>query len=506
MMSATPPDLSSGVAIEDLPDGGMIQGKVGSEDVIVARSGGEYFAIAASCPHYGGPLVRGLIVGEEIRCPLHHACFSMRTGEVLRPPAFDAIDCWRIEQLNGRVYVREKLAPRTPVRRLEAPRETPSAILIVGGGAAGFSAADTLRHEGYEGPLTLVTADDAAPYDRPNLSKEYLAGKAPDEWLPLRPAQYYADTHIDLVLNAKAASIDIARQEVQLTSGRTLRFDRLALATGAEPVRLSIPGASEQQLLYLRTYADSRALIARAASAKQVLVLGGGFIGLEVAASLRERNVGVHVVARGKEPLERALGKELGEFVRRLHEEHGVVFHMEDAVSGVDGRRAHLRSGTTLDVDFAVVGAGVHPSSALAEKAGLRTDRGGIVVNEYLETSTPGIFAAGDVTCWPDPRTGELIRVEHWVVAERQGQAAARNMLGYRERFRAVPYFWTRQYGVAIKYVGYAATWDHAEISGDMSARNCTVRFTRGGKTLAVATVGRDRGNLQAEAAMEAAI
>jgi nitrite reductase/ring-hydroxylating ferredoxin subunit len=218
MMSATPPDLSSGVAIEDLPDGGMIQGKVGSEDVIVARSGGEYFAIAASCPHYGGPLVRGLIVGEEIRCPLHHACFSMRTGEVLRPPAFDAIDCWRIEQLNGRVYVREKLAPRTPVRRLEAPRETPSAILIVGGGAAGFSAADTLRHEGYEGPLTLVTADDAAPYDRPNLSKEYLAGKAPDEWLPLRPAQYYADTHIDLVLNAKAASIDIARQEVQLTS------------------------------------------------------------------------------------------------------------------------------------------------------------------------------------------------------------------------------------------------------------------------------------------------
>jgi NADPH-dependent 2,4-dienoyl-CoA reductase/sulfur reductase-like enzyme/nitrite reductase/ring-hydroxylating ferredoxin subunit len=505
MASESTPDLSTGVAIMDLPDGGMIQGTVAGEDVVLARSGEEYFAVGATCTHYGGPLVKGLIVGGELRCPLHHACFSLRSGQALRPPAFDPIPRWRTERVGDKMFVREKLVaqPQVSEHGASGRLEAPTSILIVGGGAAGFSAADTLRKEGYKGPLTLLSADDFAPYDRPNLSKEYLAGKAPEEWIPLRPPEYYKDRNIDLVVNAKATSLEISRKEVQLASGRIFHFDRLLLATGAEPVRIAVPGAAEDQLLYLRTFADCRLLIARAASAKQVVVLGGGFIGLEVAASLRELGIGVHVVLRDQEPLERVLGPQLGQFVRHLHEQHGVVFHTGDTVSALNGRQAHLRSGTTLEADFLVVGVGVRPSSELATTGGLRTEHG-VVVNEYLETSAPGIFAAGDATCWPDPRSGQLIRIEHWVVAERQGQVAARNLLGHRQRFRAVPFFWTRQFGVSIKYVGFASTWSHTEISGDLNTKDCAVRFMRDGEALAVATISRDRESLQAEVAMEA--
>jgi NADPH-dependent 2,4-dienoyl-CoA reductase/sulfur reductase-like enzyme len=243
--------------------------------------------------------------------------------------------------------------------------------------------------------------------------------------------------------------------------------------------------------------------VARAASAKQVVVVGGSFIGLEVAASLRARGIAVHVVARDRLPLERVLGPELGRFVRGLHESHGVVFHMQDTVTRVEGRAAILESGASVEADFLVLGVGVRPSVVLAEQAGLKVDRG-IVVNEYLETSVPGIFAAGDNARWPDVRSHELVRIEHWVVAERQGQVAARNILGGRERFDAVPFFWTRQHGVSIKYVGHAPEWDAIELSGSLETKNGAVTYKRAGRTLAVATISRDLQSLQAEAAMEA--
>jgi apoptosis-inducing factor 3 len=460
--------------------------------------------VGASCTHYGGPLSEGLVVGRELRCPLHHACFSLRTGEALRAPAFDPIARWRTEVIEDVVFVREKLPGEAPAA---APAvigrgSVPTSVVIVGGGAAGFSAADTLRREGYAGSLTLVSADEVAPYDRPNLSKDYLAGKAPAEWLPLRPSEYYEERNVELVLNATATAIDVRRKEVRLTSGRVLGFDRLLIATGAEPVRPTLPGASSEQVLYLRSYADCRALITRAESARQVLILGGGFIGLEVAASLRERGIAVHVLMRDKLPLEHVLGAELGAFVRELHEEHGVVFHVGDSLRGLNGRTAQLASGKSVEVDFLVAGFGVRPSSGLGERAGLRTE-GGIVVNEFLETNAPGVFAAGDVACWPNPRSGKLIRVEHWVVAEREGQAAARNLLGEHRPFRAVPYFWTSQYDVAIRYVGYSDRSDGVEITGDPRARDCLVSFKQGDETLAVATISRDRANLEAEVAME---
>ena len=507
MAGAVVPDLAAGVAVDRVPEGGMIQGKVGGDGVVLARRGTEFFAVGATCTHYGGPLGKGLMVDDTLRCPLHHACFSLRTGEALRCPAFDPIPRWRVERVGDSLFVRERLtAPiGRPASASMRGQKPPASVVIVGGGGAGLAAADTLRREGYDGPLTLISADDDPPYDRPNLSKDYLAGTAGDDWLPLRQPSYYTDQRIDLVLKSPVVSLDARQKRIRAADGTVYAFDRLLLATGAEPIQLPLPGASDSQLSYLRSYADSRALVAKAVAAKQVVILGASFIGLEVAASLRTRGLTVHVVAVEKEPLERVMGHEIGQFMRGLHEAHGVVFHLQDTISRVEGRRVILRSGTSLDADLLVLGVGVRPACTLAERGGLSIDRG-VVVDEYLETSAPGIFAAGDVARWPDPRSGEQVRIEHWVFAERQGQVAARNLLGTRERFDAVPFFWTRQYGISVKYVGHAQTWDETVVDGSLEAKDCAVTFKRQGRTLAVATISRDLQNLQTEAAMEASL
>jgi NADPH-dependent 2,4-dienoyl-CoA reductase/sulfur reductase-like enzyme/nitrite reductase/ring-hydroxylating ferredoxin subunit len=495
-------DLSKGVDVSALTDGGMILGRVGKEEVVLARSGDELFAIRAHCSHYRGPLAKGIIVGDTVRCPWHHACFSLRTGEALRAPALDPIACWRVDREGDQVFVREKLPAAQPGPASAPARDMPPSIVIVGGGAAGVAAAEMVRRRGYDGPVTLISADTDPPVDRPNLSKDYLAGEAQDDWIPLWPNDFYVDQRIELVLGRRVSSIDTGKRIVRLDAGSERQYGALLLATGAEPVRLPIPGATDDRVRYLRSFADSRAIVERAGTARHVVVAGASFIGLEVAAALRARGIGVDVVAPESMPLERVLGTEVGRFVRSLHEAQGVTFHLGQTVARIDGRTVTLSGGAAIDSDFVVMGVGVRPAVAIAEQAGLAMDRG-ISVNEYLETSAPGIFAAGDVARWPDPHTGERIRVEHWVVAERQGQTAARNMLGARERFDAVPFFWSRHYDTNINYVGHAERWDEVSIDGSLEAHDCSVEYRRGGKTLAVATIGRDRANLQAEARME---
>lgn len=494
-------DLSNGIAVAALADGHSVQGKLGQDQLLLVRRGSEFFAVGASCTHYGGSLAQGIVVGEEIRCPLHHACFSLRTGEAVRAPAFDSVPCWRVEQIGDRVFVREKLIVPNK-RKASVAGAAVSSVVIVGGGAAAFAAADTLRKEGFEGSLTLISADDSPPYDRPNLSKDYLAGTASPDWIPLRPPEYYTDNRIELLLRTRVTSFDPRQRRVQVEGGKTYAYDRLLLATGADPVKLPIEGASDSQLMYLRSFADSSALAAAAGSAKRAVIVGGSFIGLEVASSLRARNVDVHVVTLEKQPLARVMGVEVGQFVRRLHESHGVQFHLEDTLVRLDGHKAVLKSGAVLDADLVVLGVGVRPSLALAEQAGLQVDRG-VLVDEYLETSAPGVFAAGDIARWPDARSGQRVRVEHWVVAQRQGQVAARNILGRREQFAAVPFFWTGQYDVSIRYVGHAEGWDEVDIAGSLDDRDCAVTYKQGGRTLAVATISRDLRSLRAEAEME---
>ncbi len=500
------PDLRSGFSLHEIPDGGTVVGRAGTEDLILVRRGAELFAVGAHCTHYHGPLADGLVVGDTVRCPWHHACFSLRTGEALRAPALDPIACWRVERIGDTAFVREKLAEggaQSAGRGTQAQTALTS-VLIIGGGGAGLAAADMLRRDGYEGALSMISADDSPPYDRPNLSKDFLAGTAQDDWIPLRSPEYYAERRIDLVLNSRVSSVDVRAKRVELEDGRSYGFGALLMATGAEPVRLDIPGAEPSRIHYLRTFADSRAIVAKAASAQRVVVVGASFIGLEVAASLRTRGLDVHVVAPESEPLERVMGPEVGRFIRGLHEAHGVAFHLGQTLNRINGRQVTLSDATTIDADFVVLGVGVRPSLALAERAGLAIDRG-VAVNEYLETSAPGVFAAGDIVRWPDPHSGDRIRVEHWVVAERQGQVAAKNILGHRERFDAVPFFWSQHYDVAINYVGHAEKWDAVEMDGALNARDCAVTYKRGDRPLAVATISRDLQSLQAELTMESA-
>jgi apoptosis-inducing factor 3 len=497
------PDLASGVATDAIADGHMLLGHVGEEAVLLARRGDEFFAIGATCTHYGGPLAEGLMVDDTVRCPWHHACFSLRTGEALRAPALGPVACWSTERVGDKVFVREK-ATAPPSSRPAPIQRLPQKIVIVGGGAAGFAAAEMLRRQRFQGSIVMLSDDDAPPVDRPNLSKDYLAGNAPEEWVPLRGDDFYAEQNIDLRLRTSVTAIDVRGREVALADGSKVAYDRLLLATGAEPVRLSLPRMELPHVHTLRTLRDCRAIIAQATTAKRAVVLGASFIGLEVAASLRARNIEVHVVAPEKRPMERILGAQMGDFVRALHEEHGVIFHLEDTATAIDARQVILKSGGTIAADLVVVGVGVRPRLALAEKAGLTLDRG-VNVDAYLETSAPGIFAAGDIARWPDRHSGAAIRVEHWVVAERQGQTAALNMLGGREKFAAVPFFWSQHYDVPINYVGHAETWDEIAIEGDVAARDCVLRYKRNGHVLAVASIYRDADSLTAEVEMERA-
>jgi NADPH-dependent 2,4-dienoyl-CoA reductase/sulfur reductase-like enzyme/nitrite reductase/ring-hydroxylating ferredoxin subunit len=490
------PDLTKGIATSELPDGKMLVGVVDGEEVLLVRRNGSVHAIGAHCTHYHGPLADGLVVGDTIRCPWHHACFSLKTGEALAAPALSPLNCWAVTERDGRIVVGAKT---------EQPAPKPAGnghFVIVGGGAAGFAAAEMLRRRGFAGTITMLSNDTAGPVDRPNLSKDCLAGNAPEDWVPLRGDDWYAENKIDLRLKTEVTALDSKSKELTLGDGSKLKFDKLLLATGAEPVKLDIPGADQKHVHLLRSLNDCRAIIANLKDAKRAVVIGASFIGLETAAALRTRELEVHVVAPEKRPLEKVFGPQLGDFIRALHEEHGVNFHLENSVTAIGPDKVTLKNDGTLDADLVVIGVGVRPRLALAEQAGLKTNKG-VSVDQYLQSSAPDIYAAGDIARWPDPVSGADIRVEHWVVAERQGQVAALNMMGQRTPYRAVSFFWSQHYDVPINYVGHAEKWDAIEIDGDVMKRDCVVRYKQDGKVMAVASIYRDLDSLKAAAGME---
>ena len=495
----TAPDLSLGITSAELVEGKPLLGKVAGDPVLLVREKGRVHAIGASCSHYGGALAEGIVSDGEICCPLHHARFSLATGQVTRAPALGPLACWDVEQVDGRVYVR---APRPPVAQRQSHADVPASVVIVGGGAAGHAAAETLRREGYGGPVTLVSADRSAPYDRPNLSKDYLAGSAPEEWMPLRPADHYERLAITLLVDTSVVKLHLASRLVELHDGRSLPFGALLLATGANPIKLDVPGADGPSVFALRTLSDSKRIQEAARVARRAIVVGSSFIGLEVAAALRARGIEVTVVTPSARPMERLLGPAVADFLRRQHEKHGVTFRFSSRPLRIGHRTVTLSNGEDIPADLVVVGVGVQPATGLAEQAGIEVD-GGILVNSQLATSVPGIFAAGDVARFPDPVSGERIRIEHWVVAQRQGSLAAQNMLGQRQRLAIVPFFWSQHYDVALRYVGHAAHWDEVRVEGDLDALDARIEYLAAGRCLAVATINRDRESLAAELAFE---
>jgi apoptosis-inducing factor 3 len=497
------PDFISGVAMSEIPDGGVKAGHVGGTKALLARVSNEVFAMEAACSHLGGPLGEGLIVGHTIRCPWHHACFSLRSGVAVTAPAFDPILRWEV-MVEGNI-VRVKSAAHLPKpSRLQRTVDSEEHFIIVGGGAAGFAAADMLARMGFSGKITMISDDVVRPYDRTLLTKDYLDGRFGDEHLPLSNCDLFSEEVVRLILRTEVERIDPTARKVTLSDGRELAYSKLLLATGAAPKHPNFPGAGLPHVKLLRSLDDCRDVVAAARAAHRIVVIGGSFIGLEAAASLRDRGHKVSVAAPEKCPMERVFGSQLSELIAATHRKHGVDWHVGRRVDCVTEDNVRLEDGTLLDADLVVVGTGVAPRIGLAQAAGIAVD-GGVSVDEHLATSVPDVFAAGDIASWPDRYSGSRVRVEHWVVAERQGQIAALNMTGHRRSYDAVPFFWTKHFDLSIRYVGHATSWDELKIEGDLGSRDALVRFVKEGRLLAVATVNRDIASLQEERAWEIA-
>ena len=492
-------DFSAGISLEDLATNATIAGRVGNEAVLLSKFEDGLFAVSGSCTHYHADLADGLLSRGTVRCPWHHACFDLRSGRALRAPALDALDTWLVEVEGNIAFVRRKLERKSSEQRHAGDAKK---IVIIGGGAAGLACAYELRQLGFSGALTMISADEDPPVDRPNLSKDYLEGSAPDEWMPLRSDSWYRENEIDLRLECEVDRIDPDARRVHTRTGEEIAYDRLLIATGSEPNRLTGNGFDHDAVVTLRSYADARAIAAKLAAGMTAAVIGSSFIGLEAAAALRKRGVDVHVIAPENLPFERLLGQQVGLFLQALHEQNGVHFHLGTSVTNFANGAVTLADGQAVSADIVLVGIGVRPRTSLAASAGIEA-ASGIPVDAFLQTSVPDIYAAGDIAAYPDPITGQPTRIEHWVVAERQGQTVAANMLGLRKRYQAVPFFWTKQYDVSVRYVGRAAEWDEVVVDGDVSRGNFIARYYDEGAHRASAAVGRDREMLEEERQFE---
>ena len=502
------PDLRAGVAASDLPEGGMLAGTVEGEAVLLARTGGRVHAVGATCTHLGGPLGEGVLARGEVRCPWHHARFALATGEAVGAPAFDPLPCFAVEERGGRVFVTGRQA------RPERPRpaaEPPGRVVILGGGAGGHACAEMLARAGHGGRVTVLTDDPDPPYDRTFLSKQYLIGMKARDDCALDGAGIYGpdgapDGAVRLV-RGRAAAIDLERREVVTEDGARHGFDALVIATGSEPKRPEGPGLDGPGVFVLRTLADADAIIAAAQAGRRAAVLGASFIGLEVAASLRQRDLEVEVVAPDEVPLERVVGAEVGRMIQGVHEERGVRFRLGRKASGFQGRSLALDDDSAVDADLVVAGIGVAPRVGLAREAGLamasEDEGGGIMVDAWLETSTPGVFAVGDVASYPDAHVGRRVRVEHWVHAERQGQHVARVLLGEADAYTDPPFFWSAHFDTGLRYLGHVGRIEGVEVDGTVEGREFAMRLRGPGREAAFVTCNRDPGTLEEEVRWE---
>ncbi len=486
----TGPDLKVGVADSELREGAPLLGHVDGQAVVLVRDAGVIHAVGATCSHYGGPLAEGTVFGGAIHCPWHHACFDLKTGRA-HGPALSPIACFDVALEGGKLRVGAKRTAPTVEQAM------PKAIVIVGGGAAGVACAEALRAEGHRGTITLVNGEGTDPVDRPNLSKDYLAGAAPEEWVTLRGTDALAAIEVSVVAEA-ATAIDTKGHTVRLASGRELPWNALLIATGAEPIRLPIDGADLPHVHTLRTLADSRAIAQAASTGTNVVIIGASFIGLEAAASLRTRGANVTVVAPESVPLAKVLGDDVGAFVRQVHQGKGVAFRLGRTPARITADSVILDDGSVLPATLVVMGVGVRPRLELATAAGLPIDRGVVADGELR--AAPDIWVAGDIARYP--WDGAQVRIEHWQVAVRHGQAVALSMLGRGAR-RDVPFFWSQHHDVTLGYVGHAEHFDAPEIHGSLDKRDAHVVYRDGGVVRAVMTIGRDRLALDVEAAME---
>lgn len=495
--------------IGELEDGEMKQVSADGVEVLLSRIDGKYHAVSAHCTHYGAPLADGALCGEYVVCPWHHACFNVTTGDLQEPPALDALVRYEVHTENDEVFVRlpppEDVSDRRTPEMTERDTEDARTFVILGGGAAGYTAAQTLREDGFTGRVVMLTREERLPYDRPNLSKDYLQGEAEPEWMPLRPDEFYDEYGIEVQRGKEVERVDSAVKRVVFRDGESLEYDSLLVATGGQPRHLDLPNADLENIFVLRSFDRAEEIIAAAENSKRAVVVGASFIGMETAGSLAKRGLDVTVVAPDSVPFAKTLGEEVGRFFQKLHEENGVRFQLGASVQGFEGEgkvgKVLLESGEHIPADLVIVGIGVVPVTGFFVDAPLEKDDG-VVVDEFLRVSE-GLYAAGDIAHLPDFRTGKLVRIEHWRYAMQQGRAAARNMAGKPTKFDGVPFFWTQQFGVSLRYIGHVNDWDEIILQGDLQEQKFLAFYVKGNRVLAVAGVGRDHEMAQLHMMMQ---
>lgn len=485
--------------VNDLQDGDMKEVEAGDQKILLTLLDGAFHAIGGECAHYGGPLAEGVLSGVHVTCPWHQARFHVKTGELADPPALDSMARFETKVQGDKVIVvlpDEPSGMVTPALIKQDLKSDPRTFVILGGGAAGNAAAQKLRMVGYKGRIILISQEDRPPYDRPNLSKGYLSGDAGPDSLPLRSESFYQEADIELKLGERVSQVNPLEKTLIFHYGDSMTYDTLLLATGGQARPLNVPGAGLTNVFTLRSAADCDQIIYAATHASRAVVVGTSFIGMETAAALRKRGLEVTVVGRGSIPFQHTLGPEIGAMFQNLLEENGVSFQLGRKVTRLEGqarvKEVVLDNGERLPADLVLAGVGVHPATDCLHEVPLNPD-GSVTVDKYLSVAD-GLYAAGDIARFPDWRTGELIRIEHWQLAELHGFTAALNMSGQPTEFRGVPLFWTEQYEPYLYYVGYVSNWDEIIWHGRAADRKFVAFYVKHNRVLAAAGCEHDHG------------
>lgn len=484
--------------VKDLQNGEMKQVSVGDTDVLLARINDEFHAIGAYCTHYQAPLADGVLSGDRVICPWHNACFSLKTGDLQEPPGLDAQPCYivRIEGEDVVVSVPESaLQQRTPVMVEYNPDVDQRTFVVLGAGAAGSAAVEVLRQAGFAGRIVMVTYEDKLPYDRTWLSKDYFNGKVSPDEMPLRSQQFYDEHNIEVLLNKRVTNIDATTKTITFADDQTMIYDSLLLASGGKPRQLDVEGADLENIFTLRSFVDTEKILASVETASRAVVIGSSFIGMEAAAGLAQKGLQVTVVSPSAVPFEKILGQEIGKLFQQIHEEEGVKFLFGTKAQKFEGKdkveTVVLENGDRIPTDLVIVGVGVQPATEFLEGVELHEKDRSVVVDEYL-CAADSLYAAGDIARYPDWRTGESTRVEHWRLAAQHGRVAADNMAGKTVKFTGVPVFWTMQFQFPLRYVGHATNWDEIIFDGSLQEREFIAFYVKNGQVLAAAGSQRD--------------
>mgnify|MGYP006286756681 CR=1 FL=1 len=473
----------------DYEEGSLHGIEFGEGLILVTKTQKGLCVCGGECPHYGAPLHEGTLEGTTLTCPWHNARFDVESGKVLDPPALDDLETYRVEG-DEELTLTGKTEPRIPRPGSLSEKR----FVLVGAGASANAAAEMLRREGFDGHITLLTSEKDKPYDRTILSKGLISGAMPEKLLPLRGDRFYEELKIDIQTGLTAVEVDGANRTVICDNGKKFQGDTLLLATGGVPRTLDVPGIDSPDVYTVRSAEGARRIKREIRKKERVAVIGAGFIGMELAVDLARGGWKVSQAAPEAGPMEKLFGERIADRIRRVHEPQGIVSYFGNTLDRIEkgssgGLELVLSGGETISADAAIIAIGIEPAVSFLEHSGF-TVKDGIPVARNFETEKPGIFACGDIALYPYRHIGVPVRIEHWVEAERQGQMAARGMLGKQAEEDKAPFFWTKQGDFALKYAGFPLPWDRIAYRGDVETGPFLAGFYRGDKLIGAASFG----------------